>query len=354
MELALFITVALTLLLSSFCSLSEAAFYSVSVGYAKHLADQKSRAGQILLGFKEDMSRVIAAVLVVNTVSNTVGPAIGGALVVKLWGDAALGVFAAIMCLAVLCLSEIVPKVAGVTYPKQLARAVAVPWAVIIALLRPLLWLLCRLSKTVEPDGKKKLGVSQEEVLSLTEIGTKEGALDRFEGSVITNIIGLDKLLVRDVLTPRVVVFRMAEDTPLSELEKDISSWRFTRIPLYDRQAPDNLATYVTQRDIYRELLAGGKGVLLKQLARPLTTVPELMRADKLVLQMFEKREHICAVVDEHGGLAGIITLEDIIEEIVGREIVDEYDRVADLRKFTSLMKIARGHGQSSGGGAIS
>jgi len=343
MESLLVCTIILTLLISFFCSLSEAALYSVSLGYVKHLAESNSRTGKVLLGFKEDMSKPIAAILIVNTVANTIGPAIGGALVVKMWGDRALGFFALGMSLAVLSLSEIIPKITAVTYAKKIACAVAWPWAGAVALLRPVLWLFRGIARAIEPE-EGKLTVSHEEVLSLAALGAEEGVLDHFEGSVIANIIGLDKLLVRDVLTPRVVVFRQEENTLLSEIEKDIPRWRFTRIPLYSDTDPDHLATYVTQRDIYRRLICGDKQVPLKALARPITTVPELMRVDKLCLQMFEKKEQICAVVDEHGGLAGIITLEDIIEEIVGHEIVDEYDKVADLRKFTSLLKVARTH----------
>lgn len=343
MEAALLIAVGLTLTLSFFCSLSEAALCSVSLGYVKHLAQSNSPAGKVLLNFKQDMSKPVCAILIINTLANTIGPAISGALVVKLWGESALGVFAVGFALAILALAEIAPKVAGLAYAKQIAGLVALPWALLMVLLSPVLWVSQSISRVIQP-AEDQPSVSHEEVLSLAALGTEEGALDHFEGSVIKNIIGLDKLLVRDVLTPRVVVFRMPEDTLIGATASEIPSWRFTRIPLYHPDDPDHLSTYVTQRDIYRALMTGHKETALKSLARPLTTVPELMRVDKLILQMFEKKEQICAAVDEHGGLAGIITLEDVIEEIVGREIVDEYDRVVDLRKFAGLLKLTHGH----------
>ena len=149
-------------------------------------------------------------------------------------------------------------------------------------------------------------------------------------------------------MTPRVVVFRKERGRLLSELREEIIEWSFSRVPLYNENKPDDLPSYVLQRDIYRELLSTNqKGVdqkepCLKDLERPLETVPTLLRVDKLLLRMFTNREHVCAVVDEHGGLAGIVTLEDIIEEIVGREIVDEYDTVSDLRTYAKIANLIR------------
>ena len=342
MEIFFFSTVALTLVVSFCCSITEAALYSIPPAYVKHLAESNSRIGKILLGFKEDMGKPVTAILVLNTIANTAGPAVAGAAVVEIWGEKALAVFALAMTALVLFCGEITPKIAGLVYSKSVAMLAAYPLAAAIAVLKPMMWLSKAVSNAFKPPEDKPT-VSHEEVLSLAAIGTEEGVLDHFEGSVITNVIGLDKMLVRDVLTPRVVVFRMREDLKLADIEKDLIEWSFTRIPVYGEEDPDHLTGYIIQRDVYRELMRGKKDTPLRDLARPLTVVPELMRVDKLLFQMFEKKEQICAVVDEHGGLAGIITLEDIIEEIVGREIVDEYDKVSSLRTFAGLLKVARG-----------
>ncbi|MCB0310777.1 MAG: CBS domain-containing protein, partial [Bdellovibrionales bacterium] len=135
---------------------------------------------------------------------------------------------------------------------------------------------------------------------------------------------------------------RLCEDQKLGEIEDQLKNWQFSRVPLYSEDDPDTLHGYITQRDVYRALLAGERDVVLKKLARPLETVPELLPADKLLLKMFEKKEHICAVADEHGALAGIITLEDVLEELVGKEIVDEYDSVSDLRSFAKILRITK------------
>jgi CBS domain containing-hemolysin-like protein len=172
----------------------------------------------------------------------------------------------------------------------------------------------------------------------MAKLGHEEGVLDHLEGSVIRNVVGLDRRLVKDVLTPRVVVFRLGENTVLSDIREEMMDWSHTRVPLFPEDNQDNITCYVIQRDLFRNLIKGETDARLKDLARPLTTVTEFMRTDKLLLQMFETRESMCSVVDEHGAFAGIVTLEDIMEEIVGREIVDEYDLVSDLRSYAQIL----------------
>ncbi len=343
MDFILFCVItALTMGISFLCSLSEAALYSVPLPYVKHLEETGSRAGRILVYIKDNITKAVAAILLLNTIANTAGPAIAGALVARLWGDGAVVWYAISITVAILLFSEIIPKIVGVIYCKPVSHVMAYPLVIVVKVLQPLLWITTGITNVIEPDEEKPT-ISHEEVLSMAAIGTEEGALDKLEGSVISNVIGLDQMLVRDVLTPRVVVFRLQESTKLSELEKDLPDWSFTRIPIFSEDDPDHLTHYVMQLDIYRELIKGCSEKTLKEIARPLTTVPELLRADKLLIQMFENNEQICAVVDEHGGLAGIITLEDLLEEIVGREIVDEYDTIGDLRTFAGLLNASRG-----------
>lgn len=337
----LVISVLVSLIVSALCSLMEAALYAVPLGYVKHLSESGSRIGRILSGFKDDIGRPISAILILNTVAHTLGAAIAGAAAAEVFGKEIMVAFSLIFTLLILYLSEIVPKVVGVVYCKRVASLMAYPLMSLVFLLSPLIEISQILSESLKP---KKLSpkVSQQEMLSMAAIGTEEGSLDLLEGSVIRNIIGLDETLVSDVMTPRVVVFRKLENTKLSELAEEIPEWNFSRVPIFSEGDPDHLNGYVIQRDIYRELLRGHGDLELKDIARPLHTVPSLMRVDRLMQQMFEKKEHICAVADEHGGLAGIITLEDIIEEIVGREIVDEYDTISDLRTFAKILRVAR------------
>ncbi len=329
---------------SFFCSLMEAALYAVSLPYVKHRAESGHRAGKLLLQFKEDMGKPIAAILILNTVAHTAGASVAGWSVGELFGSAALLPFSIIYTLVVLYFSEILPKLIGVVQSKFVATAAAAPLAILIRLLFPLIWIADFFTRQIGPS--KDGMISAQEVSSMAEIGAEGGALDRLEGSVIVNIIALDKLLVRDVMTPRVVVLRCLESMTLAEAAQNMENWAFSRIPLYKEVDPECLTGYVTQRDVLWALVREGQEKPLKEVSRPLKTVPELMRCDKLLLDMIENKEHICSVVDEHGALAGIITLEDIIEKIVGHEIVDEYDRVSNLRGLARVLRQKKwGHG---------
>jgi len=337
----LIISVVSSIAISACCSLMEAALYAVPKGFIRHKVEAGSKAAALLMNLKEDVGKPIAAILILNTVANTAGASVAGWAVASIFGSNVLAVFSIIFTLCILYCSEITPKLIGVVYCKQVSMLVARPLKVIVALLYPLIYVSESISRLVRKNESEQT-LTPEEIRSIAIVGTEEGALDHFEGSVIANVIGLDETLVKDVLTPRVVVFRLNQDTIVESLEKDILNWSYSRVPIYSDDDPDHLIGYITQRDAFSALLQGNKLATLKDLSRPLNTVPELMRVDKLLLQMFSKREHICAVVDEHGGLAGIITLEDIIEEIVGREIVDEYDSVSDLRTFAKLMSFTK------------
>jgi len=321
----LVLAVCFSLVASFCCSLAQAVLIAVPLAHARALAAEGGRAAHHLLRCKEEMPKTISVLVFLATIANIVGSAVAGSIVWHLYGPQALIVFAVLMTGAILLASEIIPKPLGIGYCRELALVVALPVAALRVVFAPLFAVSEWLTRRIRP-AKDVPSISHEEVLSMAAIGTEQGALDHFEGSVITNVIGLDSLLVKDVLTPRVIVFRVDEALTLGDIAPELAGWSFTRVPTYSLAEPDHLTGYVRQRDLYRELLKGNRTATLQSLARPLHAVPELMRVDRLLLQMFEKREQICAVVDEHGSLAGIIALEDIIEEIVGREIVGEYD----------------------------
>ncbi|MCB0332912.1 MAG: DUF21 domain-containing protein [Bdellovibrionales bacterium] len=335
----LVLSVTLTIIISATCSLMEAALYAVPLPYVKHLAENGSRSGKVLLGFKENMGRPISAILILNTISNTGGASNAGWAGGAVFSETGAIIFSCLFVLAILYCAEIFPKTFGVLYNRQVSLVVAQPLSFLMRFMTPLLLLSEKVSERLKKGGRELPVVSHEEVLSMASIGAEEGALDDLEGEVIANVIGLDQILLRDVLTPRVVVFRMKEESAIESLREEIAEWSFSRVPLYSEEDPDHLTSYVTQRDVYRELLKGDCSLTLRDISRPIHVVPELMRADELLLRMFREKEHICSVVDEHGSLAGIITLEDLLEELLGHEIVDEYDTVSDLRTLAKIMK---------------
>jgi CBS domain containing-hemolysin-like protein len=341
MLIILLSAIGVSVFVSALCSLMEAALYAVPLAYVKNEAKTGSRSGKILDEFRDDIGKPIAAILICNTIAHTAGASVAGWAVGEMFGSDYLVIFSIIFTLVILYFSEILPKLIGVVYCKQVSTLIAIPLKTLVWVTMPLIWVSEGVSRWIK-SGENEQSLSLDEILSMTALGTEQGTLDTLEGSVIANVIGLDEVLVRDVLTPRVVVFRLEEQALIGSVEKDIMEWNFSRVPLFSDLDPDHLSSYVTQRDIYRELLKGNRDQPLSSIARNLKTVPELMGVDQLLLQMFEEREQLCAVVDEHGGLAGIITFEDIIEEIVGREIVDEYDSVSDLRTFARLLRLTR------------
>jgi CBS domain containing-hemolysin-like protein len=322
----LIFAVSFSLLSAFLCSVVEAALFAVPMTFVQHLAEGGSRRGRVLLRLKKDVERPITAILILSTIANTGGATLAGSIAGDMWGDGGLLIFSVLFAVLVLYIAEVAPKVVGVRYAKRVAELTAIPLAALVRLFAPLIWVSVQISKRLN-WGISGPQISHEEVLAMAMLGTKEGSLDKLEGSVIHNVIGLDQKIVRDVLTPRVVVFRVPEHKTLAEIETAILEWEYTRVPIFSEDEPEHLTGYVRQRDLYREIIAGNKFKTLKDLARPLAPVPELARLDKILVQMFERNEHICSVVDEHGGLAGIVTLEDILEEVVGHEIVDEYDQ---------------------------
>ena len=319
--------VAGCLFIAFFCSISEAALFAVPVGVVRHEAEEEQSGGAIaLVKLKDDIAGPISALLILNTLANTAGPAIAGALAENLFGKNGLIIFTLLVSLLVLFLGEALPKYLGVTYNKRVALTVAPALVGLVTILSPVIKLLGMMTARFEPENDAP-SVSHEEVLSMAAIGHQEGTIDVLEGAVISNVIGLDKVRVGELVTPRISVFKVPENVTIASQRELINTWEFTRIPVYAEDEPDNLTGYVRQRDVLRALINGDDAAPLSSLARPLVTVPELMRADKLLVRMFEQGEHLYSVVDEHGTLAGIISMEDILEHVVGRDIHDEYDK---------------------------
>jgi CBS domain containing-hemolysin-like protein len=243
----------------------------------------------------------------------------------------------------ILLFGEAIPKQIGINHSRNIAIFGAYPLTAASRLLSPLLTALIFVSRFFSRQQKQRVTqVSAEEVLSLTEMGSKEGVIDSLESSVIKNVLLLDKLLIRDILTPRVVVYRLEATTLLKDVAEDIHGWQHTRIPIFYKEDADHVTHYVIQRDICRELMRGNLETQLLSLARPIHVVPEVSPVDNLLNFMVSRGEHIASAVDEHGGFAGIVTLEDIIEEVVGKEIIDEYDLVEDMRKHAENLNLKR------------
>ncbi len=322
----LIIVVCASLFLTFFTSLSEAALYAVPLATSRSLAKQGAPGGKALDRLKSDMPRVISAILILNILGATAGASIAGSQAGELWPETGVVIFSILFTSVILVFGELIPKTLGVTHARRVALAIAPTWIFLLKVMGPFVQLATFVSKRFGPRGSEAR-VSQEEILSLVNLGATEGTIDEFEGNVIQNVIEIDDTLVRDILTPRTTVFMLPESAKIGEVKDQIFKWQYSRIPLYLPSDPDHLTGYVMHRDIVKELLNGEGKIQLKKLSRPIKVLPELSTVRQVLTSMFREGEHICALVDEHGSFAGLVTLEDILEELVGTEIEDESDR---------------------------
>ena len=328
----LLIAVVAVLVVSGFCSLSEASLYTVRRPYIRQLVDAGSVSGSILEDFKGNMDKPITAILVVNTLANTAGAAIAGAKAVELFGPGALLWFSAAFTAAVLFLSEIFPKILGVVHNRPVARAVALPWHAIIRTMYPITATVEQVTRLIKPTLPEAFA-PEEEVAQFARLSAEEGSILEFEARIVHNALRLNEITARDIMTPRNVVFRLPADMTVRDVLGERREWTFSRIPLYDRHDPERWTGMVRAVDVLRELAEDRSDTTLAELARPLHFVPEGVEGHVLLEQFLEKRSHLFAVLDEFGGVSGVATLEDVMESLIGSEIVDEVDRVEDMQE---------------------
>jgi CBS domain containing-hemolysin-like protein len=335
-------TVGIVLIVSFSCSLTEAALYAVSPSYVRHLSERGTVAGKLLRKFKSNIDRPIVAILILNTFANTAGAAIAGAQASLLWGEEFLVWFTLGITLAVLYLGEITPKVLGVTHSRSLAPIVSVPLEAAMLGLTPLIWLSQKLTQFLRGSGKGGPVAPEEEVLQMARLSAEEGSILPIEAHIIHNVLRLNEVKVRDVMTPRTVLTRLPAELTLKELAEQDRSWRHSRIPVYSGDDMDNLTGVVLRRDIYTHLADDNFEPTVGSLAKPIRFVPEHMPGHMLLNEFLTARQHLFGVVDEYGGLAGIVTLEDILESLLGREIVGEFDPAVDMQELARRLARAR------------
>ena len=326
--LLLLLTTATVVLISAICSLCEAVLYSVPIAYVETLKAEGRPAGIVLAALRERVDEPITAILTLNTVANTAGAAVAGALAADALGDNQLVLFSAALTMTILFFSEILPKTIGVLYARPLSVLIARPLQLGVFLFKPVILLVFTMTRLITRN-RTDPGVSHEEIISLARLGTRKGTIDADEAAVIQNVLGLSETTARDVMTPRPVVFSMEAGTPWEDAVERNEIMVHSRIPIYEDQV-DNIVGMVFRRD----LLAAEPGDVqtVGQLLRSVAFVVETDTLDNVLEAFIEHRRHMLVVVDEFGGFAGVLTLEDVMEQILGKEIVDEFDEVDDLR----------------------
>lgn len=329
--LTLIIAVAFAVLVSAFCSLSEAMLYSVPWSYIEKLRKDGKKAGEKLYELRSNVEKPITAILTLNTVANTAGAAVAGAAAAAVFAPEQVWIFTAGFTLLVLALGEIIPKTIGVAYHRRLALYLAVPIQVMIVALAPLIWVGGIMARMVRP--KRKGPVSTEEDLrAVVSLTRKEGVIKPYEELSIKNILSLDDKTVSDIMTPRTVVFSLPA-TMTTGMAKG-AFWPHSRIPVHDADDPEDMVGIVYRRQVLEALANDQDDLSMAQLMKPVRFVLDTMTLDRLLVKFLESRTHLFVVLDEYGGVSGVVSLEDVLEEILGKEIVDETDQVTDMREL--------------------
>jgi CBS domain containing-hemolysin-like protein len=324
--------VILALGVSFLCSVMEAVLLSVTPPFVAKLKLDRPRLGAALEKLKKDVDRPLAAILSLNTIAHTVGAAGAGAQGAVVFGEAYLGVISGVLTLLILVLSEIIPKTLGAVYWRRLSGFV-------VRLLVPTMWLMWPLVKMSQgltrllARGKRPKLVSREELTALAKLGAREGVVEHGESHILENLLRLHTVLARDVMTPRTVVFALPEDGTVAAAVAAHPEVRFSRIPVFG-QDRDDVTGFVLKSDILLAAAQGRGETRLAELRRPLIAVPGDLPLSQLFERLVNDRLHVALVVDEFGGTAGLVTMEDVVETLLGLEIVDELDGVEDMQEL--------------------
>ncbi|MEM9665319.1 MAG: hemolysin family protein [Bacteroidota bacterium] len=324
--------ILLALGISFLCSIMEAVLLSITPSYVAAQEQDGQPLGQRLRVLKDDIDRPLAAILSLNTIAHTLGAAGAGAQATAIYGDAYLGIISAILTLLILVLSEIIPKTLGALYWRQLAGPVTRLLEIIITLLYPLVIMSKGITRLLS-RGQKKESVSLEEFTALAELGAQQGVFEAEESRIIKNLVRFRSLRVKDIMTPRTVLFAMPEDKMVFEVMDEHSEFRFSRIPIFAGNR-DTITGYVLKDDILLRAAQEDDEVTLRTLKREIQVVPDNVPLPDLLERLLDKLEHVALVVDEYGGVAGLVTMEDVVETLLGMEIVDEVDSVEDMQEL--------------------
>ncbi len=314
------------------CSLLESVLLSTTHAHIALMIKKGYRSGAVLARLKRSINRPLAAILVFNTIAGTVGAMGVGAETYKLFGSEWIALSSGVLTITTLVVSELLPKTIGAAYWKKLAPVAAYAISGLIFAVYPLVLILEWVPRLVSRDAPSK-HITREEIIVQAEMGLAEKVLSPMEARIIENLMLLNEIRTEDILTPRSVITAIQKDLTVAEAMESIPTPRFTRIPVYNNGLDDvmGLVLYDRLREAYQ---TGRRDVAVASLMGPIYAVPASKPIADLLDEFIARREHLFEVVDEYGGTAGIVTLEDALETLLGVEIVDEFDSVDDMRAF--------------------
>jgi CBS domain containing-hemolysin-like protein len=326
---------------SFLCSLLEAALLSARSASLTQKCDLGSRGACLLLEIKQTrIEDAISAILTVNTVANTLGATLAGAQAARIFGDPWVGLFSGVLTFLILVVSEIIPKTLGAVYAERLSGFVGWSLHLLTRAMAPVLFLARAITRLLT---RKKLPViSRGELAAVIATATRDGAISDEESRIFANLLRFNDVRVQDVMTPRTVTVMLSADESIAEMLADAEADVFSRIPLF-REQRDNVVGYVLQRDVLKAVARDcDRSQQLSVFMRPITFIPEMATVGAALRRILERREPIAMVTDEHGGIEGLVTLEDLTETVLGVEIVDESDRIVDLRQAALRLRDER------------
>ncbi len=323
---------SVALVFSFLCSVAEAVVLSVSPSYIASLEKSGRRGARLLSNIKHNIDRSLAAILTLNTIAHTVGAGGAGAEAAAYFGDRFVGAAMVVLTLLILFLSEIIPKTLGAVWWRQLAPWTARFVQLLIWVLFPLIYVSELLTKMIT-RGKPVHVFSRDEFAAMAEIGAAGGHLDPKESRILKNLFRFPNLRAMDIMTPRTVVFTLQQDQTVRESLQTSAESTFSRIPIYGENQ-DDVTGFVLKTDMLLNDRQREGQDRLCDLKREILAVPETASLTHVLEELLDQRAHILLVVDEYGGMAGIVTLEDVVETLIGFEIVDEADKIDDMRKL--------------------
>ena len=327
----LIVYIAVALVFSFLCSIAEAVLLSTTTAHITLLEQEGRSSGTLLRTLKSDINKPLAAILTLNTVAHTVGAAGAGAQAAVVFGSAWVGVASAVLTLMILIFSEIIPKTLGATYWRSLAGITAHSLKFLVWVLYPFVVLSEVLTKGLSRDNELE-GFSREEFAAMAELGEQEGQLEERESRILKNMFLLHETRVTDAMTPRPVVFSLPETLTVSEYFDKHYDSRFSRIPVYSGDR-EHLTGFVLKDDLVLAQARNNTGNTLSTYRRELPALLDTTSLSDAFEEILHRRAHIMMIVDEYGGMEGIITMEDILETLLGLEILDESDKTADMQQ---------------------
>lgn len=319
--------------LSFLCSVAESVLLSINPSFIAGLRSSRPKLADTLQALRyERIDQSLAGILTLNTIAHTAGAVGAGAKASDAFGSAWVGVFSAVATLLILFLSEIVPKTLGAQYWRQLTGPVAVFVNLLIKLLYPLIRLSEMLTRLIS-RGRQAHVFNREEFIAMAGVGEQSGHILPRESRVLRNLFRMSELRAEDVMTPRPVVAALRDTTTVSDALADAHVAQFSRMPIYHGDIHDADA-FVLRAELLQAEARDAGARPLRDLGRPLRSVPEGMPLTGLLDFLLDHRQQIVLVVDEYGATRGLVTMEDVVETLLGQEIIDESDRVTDMQRL--------------------